>query len=159
MRLSSGRKPVAHDLVERAHLFYVLAHKHQPFSATTDLGDAQRNVPHGTTVDELTGTAAEFAALGQGIVLFAAKKLSNLCAAHDPGDLGASGLVGERGELEQSVERRVSTTDYGGAFTCIALSVGAEDVRDAIEDVRGGRGFAKRGQAVGAQRIGRAPGA
>src|SRR5439155_2890747 len=49
-----------HDLVERAHLLAVVAHQYQPLSDTTDLGDAHRSVPHGTAIDELTGTAAEF---------------------------------------------------------------------------------------------------
>jgi hypothetical protein len=95
-----------------------------------DLGDARRFEADGATVNELARSAAQASALGQGVIGLAAKQLARLFAANQPRDLGTQRLIGQLGELEQRVERRVPATDDGHTFARMALPVGAKDVRD-----------------------------
>ena len=59
----------------------------------------------------------------------------------------AGSSVGERGEIEQRVERRVPAADDEHATAGVAGTLGAKDVRNAVEHVRSRRLFTNRAHA------------
>ncbi len=74
-------------------------------------------------------------------------------AADRPHDLRRRLGVAQRDQVEDRVERRVAAADDHHAPARVARAVGAEHVRDAVDDAVGARALAGRRQAAGAERV------
>ena len=102
---------------------------------------------------------AEFAAGGELVIGAAAEGLCGIVAAQQPDRSGFRRLLRQFGEIDEGADRRMSGAQHRDGLAGIARAVLAEHVRHPVGDPAGGLRLADGGEAVGAGRIGRVPGA
>jgi hypothetical protein len=120
--------------------------------------EAGRDLQH-AALDEIPHAAAESAALLELVLRAAAEEPVDRGAPYGPEDPGGGLVLGKSREVEQHVEGGVAAADDENPPAGVAAAVSGEHVRDAVEDPVADASFADRGQAGGAQRVGRQVGA
>ena len=125
-----------------------------------DLGDAQPRVEFERAgVAQAAQRRAERSTCRQGIGIATAEDASQDRRAHAPHQSRAWDLLGQFGQCEQGIRSAVPGPDDQRLLACIARAMNAQHIRNTVEDARRRFALTDCGQAAGAHRIRRVPGA
>jgi hypothetical protein len=148
------------DPIERSDLVAVGRDQRRSVGSVADaVGPEPGDELHDTMVDDLLSVGAQATAFGELVVGLAAEHLPRNAAADDPRDLGPGIASGQHGQVTDGVLGGVSGADDGDATLGIAAPVAAQHVEDSALDQSAGTTFTDCRASVGAERIGREPGA